>query len=148
MQTGYRDNFATTVAGCDEGTAANTIKTTNPVSYSLNGLGYYKAATDNLTFSAGHTALGNNQRCAFFFVLDAAGNLTTLQSKIVTPSPAGDQRDAAEIPNPATGVVIGGLVVTTGAAGTFTPNTTDLSAAGVTYTRFNFCGDYGNTLPL
>lgn len=148
MQTGYRDNFATTVAGCDEGTNVNTIKLSNAVSYSLNGLGYLKAATDNLPFSAGHTALGNNQRCAFFFCVDAAGNVTTLQSKIVTPSPAGDQRDAAEIPNPSDRVVLGGLVVTTGAAGVFTPNATDLSAAGVTYTRFNFCGDYGNTLPL
>lgn len=148
MQTAYRDNFATTVAGCDEGTNANTIKTTNACNYSINGFGYVKAATDNLPFSAGHTALGNNQRCAFFFVLDAAGNVTTLQSKIVTPSPSGDQRDAAEIPNPAAGVVIGGLVVTTGAAGVFTPNTTDLSAAGVTYTKFNFCGDYGQPIAL
>lgn len=148
MQTNNRDNFATTVAGCDEGTNANTIKTTNVCHYSIGGFGYTKAGTDNLTFSAGHTALGNNQRCAFFFVLDAAGTLTTLQSKIVTPSPTGDQRDAAEIPNPASGCVIGGLVVTTGAAGTFTPNSTDLSAAGVTYTKFNFCGDYGTPLAL
>ena len=148
MQTAYRDNYTTTVAGCDEGTNVNTIKTSNPCNYTINGLGHLKAATDNLPFSAGHTALGNNQRCAFFFCVDAAGNVTTLQSKIVTPSPAGDQRDAAEIPNPSDRVVLGGLVVTTGAAGVFTPNATDLSAAGVTYTRFNFCGDYGNTLPL
>lgn len=148
MQTGYRDNFATTAAGCDEGTNANTIKTSNPCNYSLNGFGYLKAATDNLPFSAGHTALAANQRCAFFFCVDAAGNVTTLQSQIVTPSPAGDQRAAAEIPNPSDKVVMGGLVVTTGAAGAFTPNTTDLSAAGVTYTKFNFCGDYGATIPL
>lgn len=148
MQTNYRDNYATTCGVVDEGTNANTLKTTQPVSYTINGAGYFKAATDNVAFSAGHTALGNSQRCAFFVCLDAAGNFTTLQSKIVTPSPSGDQRDAAEIPNPSDRAVIGALVVTTGAAATFTPGATDLSAAGVTFTKFNFVGDYGNTLAL
>lgn len=148
MQTGYRDNYATTCALVDEGTAANTFKFTQPISYNLNGFGYYKPATDNLTFSAGHTALTANQRCAFFQCLDAAGNVTTLQSVIATPSPSGDQRAAAEIPNPSDRTVVSALIVTTGAAGAFTPNTTDLSAAGVTFTKYNFVGDYGNTLPL
>ena len=91
---------------------------------------------------------GNSQRCAFFICLDASGTVTTLQSQIVTPSPTGDQRAAAEIPNPSDRTVIGALVVTTGAAATFTPNSTDLSAAGITFTKYNFVGDYGNTLPL
>ena len=147
MQT-YRDNFAATYALVDEGTNANTVKTTQAVSYTINGFGYYKAATDNLAFSAGHTALGNNQRCAFFLCLDSAGNLSTIQGDIVTPSPTGDQRKAAEIPNPADKAVIGAIVVTTGAAATFTPGATDLSAAGITFTKYNFVGDYGNTLPL
>ena len=147
MQT-YRDNFASSCAVVAEGTSANTFKTTQATSYSINGFGYFKAATDNLTFSAGHTALAASQRCAFFILLDAAGNVTTLQGDIVTPSPTGDQRKAAEIPNPADKAVIGALVVTTGAAGAFTPNTTDLSAAGVTFAAYNFVGDYGNTLPL
>ncbi len=148
MQTNYRDNFATTFAGVDEGTNANTFKTTYATSYTVDGVGCYKAATDNLAFSAGHTALGNSQRCAFFVCLDNAGNVTTLQSTIVTPSPTGDQRAAAEIPNPTGKTVIGALVVTTGAAATFTAGATDLSAAGVTFTKYNFVGDYGNTLPL
>lgn len=154
MQTNYRDNYATTCGLVDEGTNANTFKITQPVSYSIEGFGYYKAATDNLAFSAGHTALGNSQRCAFFICLDASGNVTTVQSTIVTPSPSGEQRAAAEIPQLSAlpGIagrcVIGALVVTTGSSATFTPNTTDLSAAGVTFTKYNFVGDYGNTLPL
>lgn len=147
MQT-YRDNYAATCALVDEGTNANTIKTTQPCSYSINGFGYFKAATDNVAFTAGHTALGNSQRCAFFICLDAAGNFSTIQGDIVTPSPAGDQRRAAEVPNPTDRAVIGALVVTTGAAATFTAGATDLSAAGVTFTKYNFVGDYGNTLPL
>lgn len=154
MQTNYRDSYATTFAGVDEGTSANTFKTTYAVSYNVEGVGCYKAATDNLTFSAGHTALGNSQRCAFFIALDAPGNVTTVQSTIVTPSPSGDQRAAAEIPDLAAigstagRCVIGALVVTTSASATFTPNSTDLSAAGITFTKYNFVGDYGNTLPL
>lgn len=143
MQSNYRDNYATTCGLVTEGTGANTFKTTQAVSFSIGGLAFYKAAADNLTFSAGHTSLAASQRCAFFVCLDNAGNVTTLQSAIFTPSPTGDQRAAAEIPNPTDKVVIGALIVTTSAAGVFVPNTTDLSAAGVTFTTTNYIGDYG-----
>lgn len=146
MQT-YRDNFAASCGVLAEGTNANTFRITQPVSFSINGFGYLKAATDNLAFSAG-TALGNSKKCAFFVALDTAGNVTTIQGDIVTPSPAGDVQRAAEVPNPAALVIIGAIVVTTGAAATFTPGSTDLSAAGVTFAVYNFVGDYGNTLPL
>ena len=148
MNSLYRDNFCKTTALVDEGTNANTFKTTNAVSFSINGTAYYKAATDNLAFSAGHTALGNSQRCAFFICLDSSGNVTTLQSTIVTPSPTGDQRKAAEIPNPTDKAVIGALIVTTSSSATFTPGSTDLSAAGITFTKWNTCGDYSNPLAL
>lgn len=144
----FRDNYATTCGVLAEGTNANTFKTTQAVSFSIAGLGYYKAATDNLAFSAGHTALGNSQRSAFFVLLDAAGAVTTQQGDVVTPSPSGNQLRAAEIPNPTDKVVIGAIVVTTSSSATFTPNTTDLSAAGVTGTYYNFVGDYAATLPL
>lgn len=147
MQSNYRDNYCATVALVDEGTNANTFKLTNAISYSINGVGYYKAATDNLAFSAG-TALGNSQRCAFFILIDSAGTVTTQQGTIVTPSPTGDQRKAAEIPNPTDKAVIGAIVVTTSSSGTFTPGSTDLSAAGVTFTKWNTCGDYSNPLAL
>lgn len=146
MQT-YRDNFAASCGVLAEGTNANTFKTSQPVSYTINGFGWFKAATDNLAFTAG-TALGNSKRCAFFVALDSAGTVSTIQGDIVTPSPAGDQLRAAEIPNPGALAIIGAIVVTTGAAATFTPGATDLSAAGVTFTTYNFVGDYGNSLPL
>jgi len=144
----FRDNYATTCAVVAEGTNATTFKTTQATSFSIAGLGYYKAATDNLPFTAGHTSLGNSQKCAFFVCLDTAGAVTTIQGDIVTPSPSGSIQRAAEIPNPTDRVVIGAIVVTTGAAATFVPNTTDLSAAGVTGTYYNFVGDYAATLPL
>lgn len=144
----FRDNYATTVAGVAEGTNANTFRIVNATNYSIAGLGYLKAATDNLAFTAGHTALGNSQRCAFFVCLDTAGTVTTIQGDIVTPSPSGEVRRAAEIPNPTDRVVIGAILVTTGSSATFTPGSTDLSAAGVTGTYYQFIGDYAATLPL
>lgn len=143
----FRDNLALTCAVVDEGTNANTYKTTQALSYTLDGRAYFKAATDNVAFTAG-TALGNSQRCAFFVAINAAGTFSTIQGSIVTPSPSGDVARAAEIPNPSDRVVIGAIVVTTGAAGTFTPGSTDLSAANVTFTTVNFAGDYGKTIPL
>lgn len=144
----FRDNYATTVAGVAEGTNANTFRLVNATNFSIGGFGHLKAATDNLDFSTGHTALGNSQRCAFFVALDTAGNVTTIQGDIVTPSPSGNQLRAAEVPNPTDRVVIGAIVVTTGSSATFTPRSTDLSAAGVTGTYYNFIGDYAATLPL
>lgn len=146
MQT-YRDNFAASCAVVAEGTNANTFKTSQALSYTINGLGYFKAATDNIAFTAG-TALAASQKCAFYIAIDAAGTFSTIQGDIVTPSPTGDQRKAAEIPNPAALAIVGAIVVTTAAATTFTPGSTDLSAAGVTFTAYNFVSDYSNPLPL
>lgn len=147
MLTKYRDNYSLGAPGIAEGTNANTFKITNAFSYVLGGRAYYKAATDNLAFSAG-TALGNSQRSAFFVAIDAAGTVTTIQGSIVTPSPSGDQRKAAEIPNPSDKTVIGFISVTTGAAATFTPAATDLSAAGVTGAYGDFGPDYSTPVAL
>ena len=54
-------NYSLGAAGLAEGTNANTFKTTNPVAYCIGGRSYYKAATDNLAFTSGHTALAAKQ---------------------------------------------------------------------------------------
>lgn len=143
----FRDNLCLAAAGVAEGTNANTFKTSNPISYTIAGRGYYKGATDNLAFSAG-TALGASKVCAFFVLIDAAGTVTTEQSAIVTPSPNGEVARALEIPNPADKAVVGAVIVQTGSSGSFTPGSTDLSAAGVTDTFVNFCGDYGKPITV
>lgn len=117
-----------TAAGLAEGTNANTFKTVNTLSYLNNGVFKSKAATDNLAFSSGHTALGNSQACLFGVWINAAGNVTTSQGPI---DAAGEP---CPVPSaPANNVTLVGLIkVSTSASATFTPNTTDLGAAGVT----------------
>lgn len=107
------------------------FKTTATISYLLNGLFYSKAATDNLVFSSGHTALANNQACLFGLFLDASGNVSTTQGPIVS---AGDP---CPVPATPAGVAIFGLIKVVTGAGTFTPNTTEFDASGVTTTFVN-----------
>lgn len=122
-----------TAAGLAEGTNANTFKTTNTLAYTSNGVFKSKNATDNLAFSSGHTALGNSQACLFGIWIDGAGNITTSQGPIVA---AGD-------PCPVPGArandltLVGLLKVVTSSSATFTPNSTDLGASGVTDTFFD-----------
>lgn len=116
-----------TAAGLAEGTNAATFKTTATLTYISNGVFKSKNATDNLTFSAGHTALGQYQACLFGVWVDGSGNVTTTQGPIVA---AGDP-----CPVPAAGAAgttLVGLIKVTTAATTFTPGTTDLGAANVT----------------
>lgn len=130
---------AFTAGGLAEGTNAGTIKTVSTITYLINGVFKSKAATDNLAFSAGHTALGNSQACLFGVILDASGNVTTVQGPIVA---AGDP---CPVPVQPDGKLMVGLVkVTTSASGTFTAGTTDLSAAGVTGTYSDVSGPPGS----
>jgi len=116
-----------TAAGLAEGTNANTFKTTNTLTYTNNGVFKSKAGTDNLTFSTGHTALGNSQACLFGVWIDNSTAFSTSQGMIVA---AGDP---CPVPNaPASNVTLVGLLkIVTSSSATFTPNSTDLSATGV-----------------
>ena len=104
------------------GTNTGTFKTTVAVTYTNNGIFRSKAITDNLAFSAGHTALGNSQACLFGLFLDNSGNVTTSQGMIVA---AGDP---CPVPNaPASNLTPFGLIkVSTSSSQTFTPGTTVL----------------------
>jgi hypothetical protein len=104
------------------GTNTGTFKTTVAVTYTNNGIFRSKAITDNLAFSAGHTALGNSQACLFGLFLDNSGNVTTSQGMIVA---AGDP---CPVPNaPASNLTPFGLIkVSTSSSQTFTPGTSVL----------------------
>jgi len=117
-----------TAAGLAEGTNAATFKTANTLTFTNNGVFKSKAATDNLAFSSGHTALGNSQACLFGVWVNASGTVSTSQGPIVA---AGDP---CPVPGaPASGLTLVGLIkVTTSSSATFTAGTTDLGAAGVT----------------
>jgi hypothetical protein len=117
-----------TAAGLAEGTNANTFKTTNTLAFTNNGVFKSKSATDNLTFSTGHTALAASQACLFAVWINASGTVSTTQGPIVA---AGDP---CPVPSQVTaGTTLVGLIkVTTDSSTTFTPGSTDLGAAGVT----------------
>jgi hypothetical protein len=144
-----RNSRALGCAGLAEGTNANTFKTSNILHYDINGRCYVKAATDNLAFSSGHTALAAKQICAFFVWLDASGNVTTTQSAIVANSQAAGYVKGAfewpsEVADSATQkVCVGAIVVDAQNAATFTPNSTDLGATDVVDTYHNVAGNYG-----
>lgn len=125
MNSGY---VSLTAAGLAEGTNAATFKTTNTLTFTSNGVFKSKSATDNLTFSSGHTALAASQACLFGVWINASGSVSTSQGVIVA---AGDP---CPVPTaPAAGLTLVGLIkVTTDSSTTFTPGTTDLGASGIT----------------
>jgi len=128
-----------TAAGVAEGTNANTFKTTNTLTFTSNGVFKSKAATDNLTFTAG-TALAASQACLFAVWITSGGTVSTSQGPIVA---AGDP---CPVPGQVTaGTTLVGLIkVTTSSAVTFTPGSTDLSASGIT-AAFSDCMDMPGT---
>lgn len=137
-------NYSLGSAGLAEGTNANTFKTSNILHYCIGGRAYVKAATDNLAFSSGHTALAAKQKCAFFVWLDAAGNVTTTQSSIVPNAQAqGYVPGAWEWPKQATRACIGAIIIDAQNAATFTANSTDFGATDVVDTFANVADDYG-----
>jgi hypothetical protein len=117
-----------TAAGLAVGTNTGTFKTANTLTFTSNGVFKSKSATDNLTFSSGHTALAASQACLFAIWTSATGTITTTQGPIVA---AGDP---CPVPTAAaSNVTLVGLIkVTTSSSGAFTPGTTGLGASGVT----------------
>jgi hypothetical protein len=143
MTSSTRDSVSLGSAGLAEGTNANTFKTSNIVHYVINGRAYVKAATDNLAFSAGHTALAAKQTCAFFVLIDTAGTVTTQQSTIKSNTQAsGYLAGAWEWPHVTNKACLGAIVVDAQNAATFTPNSTDLSATDVVDTFHNVALNY------
>ena len=116
-----------TAAGLAEGTNSATFKTANTLTYTSNGVFKSKAATDNLTFTAG-TALAASQACLFGVWITAGGTVSTTQGPI---NAAGDP---CPVPTQVTaGTTLVGLIkVTTSSSATFTPGSTDLGATGIT----------------
>lgn len=129
FNSGY---MSLTSGGLAVTTDKTKFKTVNTITYILNGIFYSKAATDNLAFSAGHTALAASQSCVFAVWLDSAGNVTTTQGPIVAsgdPCPVPTSNGARAL--------IGLIKVVCSAAGAFTPGSTNADATGVTTTYTN-----------
>jgi len=115
-----------------EGSNAGTIKITDAIVYTIGGLSYAKAATDNIAMTAA-VAQAALTSCVYLVTINAAGTVATVKSNVVLTADlvAGDA--IIEWPTPADGyAVIGAILVQTAAATTFTAGTTDLGASGIT----------------
>ena len=118
-------------AGLAEGTNSGTFQTARAVSYMIDGQMYYKAATDNIAFTANGIQADSKYR-RYLVLIDSSGTVSTVAGT------AADTAAAAKWPAvTADRAVLGGVLIRTNGAA-FTPGTTDLSAAGITDTWYDF----------
>lgn len=119
-------------------TATDVKTVTNTISYCVDGQIYELAPTDNITFT--DVTVQPVSTTAFYAVaVDAAGTPVIYNGTPVLTAKITAGTDKAQFPEvPLTHTVIGGVKVVTDSTHTFTPGTTELSAAGITDTYFNF----------
>lgn len=144
MTISIRDNFCATAANHGIGTTTTKSRTTtNVCHYVINGLAYFKAATDDLFALAG-TSLAANQVCVFWLYLNAAGTASVEQSAIKTASTAASGYEAGAFawPDPVDKAVIGALLIKS-AGSAFVPGTTALTSVT---TYLNIALDYGKPI--
>lgn len=131
-------------AGLAEGTGAATIQILAPngagIDYAIDGLCYHKADTDNIALTAA-AQQAVSTKCLYLVQIDSAG---TVSSKKGTEVPTADLTAGKAVlhwPEPdANKCPIGAIKVETDGSTTFTAGTTDLGAAGITDTYYNFAG--------
>lgn len=111
-----------------EGTNANTIKTTNAITFRIAGVNYTKAATDNIAMTA-CAQQADNTYCLYLVSIQADGDVViTKGTEVATDTAVLPACPAGECP-------IGYFKIAT-SGGTFTSGTTDLGDAAVTDTYF------------
>lgn len=108
--------------------AVTKIKTATTVIYCINGRNYSKAATDNITITAG-AVQAVSTFCKYLVSVNAAGAVTTTKGEDAATAAL------ALVPElPDDNAPLGYFQVETSGAGTFTAGTTALDAAHVTDT--------------
>lgn len=117
--------------GLAAGTSAGTIKTTAAAEYSIGGITFSKAATDNVAVTAG-VAQPASSTAIYVVAADAAGAITTVAGRAVT---GANTPVSPLIANSL--AAIGAFKIVTNASASFTPGTTAFNAAGVTATFFD-----------
>lgn len=140
-------------AGLAEGTNANTIKTVNNITFTIDGRFYAKSATDNIAISytgpavyqaaaggvqavnGGFVGGVNGSTRLYLICLDSAGAASIVPGAIVDSAELAAGRVALQYPDAPNGVCpIGALRIALTAGTAFTPGSVDLGATGVTDT--------------
>lgn len=114
--------------------SAATFKTTGTNAYTVDGVFFTKTALAAQAFSAGHTALAAQQACIFGVFLDNAGNVSTVQGKIASTTDVNNGVASVPLPPSQKGKCCIGMIEVKCGTGTFTPGTTALDAANITFT--------------
>jgi hypothetical protein len=117
-----------------EGTNANTIKTVQAIDFMIGEQLYSKAVTDNIamTAAAQQAALTS---CMYLITINSSGTVKVTKG---TEQVTGSGQPLLWPTVPANEAVIGAIKIATAAATTFTSGSTDLSAAGITATYYNY----------
>lgn len=135
-------------AGLAEGTNANTIKINAPngagIDFAINGIAYHKADTDNIAVTA-HSVQAVSTKCLYLVQIDSSGTVSTKKGTEVLTADLTAGTTVLQWPTPdANKCPIGAYKIETDGSTTFTNNTTDLGAAGITDTYYDFAGGMPN----
>jgi hypothetical protein len=148
-------NFAFNSGGLAEGTGANTIQIATAINFTIDGRFFQKAITDNIAIafagasvysppnsleSVGGFVGGPNGSVRLYGVfLDSAGAVSIVPGPVADVAKLAAGEVALEFPPPQKSkATIGAIRVQVTSGTTFIPGTTDLGAAGVTDTYYNF----------
>ncbi|NOQ36070.1 MAG: hypothetical protein GQ569_09265 [Methylococcaceae bacterium] len=125
-------------AGIAEGTNAATAQIATAFDFTINGMFYTKAITDNIALTATAQQAAETT-CLYALSIDAAGAVTTTKGVEVSTTELANGQAGLTYPTtcPDDEAVFGVIKVATAAATTFTTGTTDLGAAGITDTYYN-----------
>lgn len=131
-------------AGLAEGTNSATIKIAAPngagVDYSIDGLAYHKADTDNITMTA-LTAQAALTTCLYLVSLNSSGDLSIKKGTEELTADLTAGKRVLHWPTPDSDKCpIGAFKIGLVNAATFTSGTTDLGASDVTDTYYDFAG--------
>lgn len=110
-----------------EGTNSATIKTTDACSYTIAGVTYEKAATDNIAITAA-AEQAISTYCLYLVSINSSGTVTVTKGTATAT-------DTAVLPAlPASSAPLGYFKIATDGVTTYTAGTTDNGAAGITDT--------------
>lgn len=137
----YGGTFCFSKAGLAEGTNAGTVKIVAPngagVDYAIDGVIYHKAEADNIAMTA-LSAQADLTSCLYTIALTSGGDLVITKGDEAVTADIDNGEASLQWPAVASGnCPIGGFRIDLDGT-TFTSGTTDLGAANVTDTFYDF----------
>lgn len=138
----YTLSRSLTAAGCARGTTAAKAKTVNTLQYSVAGVQFTKAGTDDFWPLSGTTVSASSWQ-KILLLIDTAGAASIQEGLQSTVSAAAVAWTNISLTSPwapfiaavgSTKAIVGVLTIATDSTHTFIPGTTALNAAGITAT--------------